>query len=246
VSWVLGFGFRSSVLGFYGKNYQTTSFKTQRPKTNFKNCFLMSENSIWDKPVSHGEILKKIWKHLDLGVIDRDHPFHTPVFTTVSNSEPNARVVVLRRFWRKNPRALAFHVHLGSPKVAEITENPKVSFVFYHPQKQFQLRIKGLAKLHTDDDLADEQWLATGTFSRRCYIGSAPGLISEKPTAGIPDELIKRKPTETVSEIGRANFAVISTSIDSIDCMELDVKGHRRSLFIWNENNELETKWLTP
>ncbi|MGI8788785.1 MAG: hypothetical protein ACR2HG_13615 [Pyrinomonadaceae bacterium] len=27
----------------------------------------MSENSIWDKPVSHGEILKKIWKNLDSG-----------------------------------------------------------------------------------------------------------------------------------------------------------------------------------
>ena len=26
----------------------------------------MMEQNIWDKPISHGEILKKIWKHLDL------------------------------------------------------------------------------------------------------------------------------------------------------------------------------------
>ena len=82
------------------------------------------ENSIWEKFTSHGEILKKIWKHLDLGVIDRDHPFHQVVFATVSNNKPAVRTVILRRFWRKNPRGLAFHAHFGSPKIAEIEANP--------------------------------------------------------------------------------------------------------------------------
>ena len=62
------------------------------------------EKSIWEKPISHGELLKKIWKHLDLGVIDRDHPFHLPVFATLAVGKPAVRVVTLRRFWRKNPR----------------------------------------------------------------------------------------------------------------------------------------------
>ncbi len=59
----------------------------------------MKVESIWDKPKSHGEILKKIWKHLDLGTLEREHPFHTPVFGTVaSGCTPNLRIVVLRRF----------------------------------------------------------------------------------------------------------------------------------------------------
>ena len=204
------------------------------------------EKSIWEKPISHGEILKKIWKHLDLGVIDRDHPFHLPVFATISVGKPVVRVVTLRRFWRKNPRGLAFHAHLGSPKIREIEANSNISWVFYHPQERFQIRIAGIAFIHEADELADEQWQATELFSRRCYIGEAPSQITAKPSTGLPAELIVRKPTAEESEQGRKNFAVISSTIDSIDCMELGVKGHRRSLFIWNEKGELETKWLTP
>ena len=206
----------------------------------------MTEKSIWEKPVSHGEILKKIWKHLDLGVIDRDHPFHQVVFATVSNNKPAVRVVTLRRFWRKNPRQLAFHAHLGSPKIAEIQINPNVSWIFYHPKERFQVRLEGIATIHQTDELADEQWQSTELFSRRCYIGEAPSNISEKAASGLPENLIDRKPTKEESETGRKKFVVISSTIDSIDCLELEVKGHRRSLFVWNEKGELETKWLTP
>ncbi len=204
------------------------------------------EKSIWEKPVSHSELLKKIWNHLDLGVIDRNHPFHQVVFATVSGQTPAVRVVILRRFWRKNPRRLAFHTHLGSPKIAEIEVNPNVSWLFYHPQERFQVRIGGVATIHQTDALAEEQWNATELFSRRCYIGQAPSQFSDKPTSGLPENLIARKPTPEESEQGRQNFAVISSTIDSIDLLELAFKGHRRSLFVWNEEGELETKWLTP
>jgi hypothetical protein len=60
----------------------------------------MSEKNIWEKPISHGEILKNIWKHLDLATLERHHPFHTPVFGTICDNAPNLRVVVLRRFFR--------------------------------------------------------------------------------------------------------------------------------------------------
>jgi hypothetical protein len=202
--------------------------------------------SIWDKPTLHGEILKNIWKHLDMGTLDRKHPFHTPVFATVGeNCVPSVRVVVLRRFWRKPPR-LAFHTHIGSPKIREIQSNNRVSWIFYHVEDKLQVRIDGKATIHTDDDLAEEQWLATGFFSRRCYTGESPSQLSKKPTNGLPENLMEREPTKEESEIGRANFVVVSSSIDSIDCLELDFKGNRRSLFKWKESGELETSWLTP
>ncbi len=205
----------------------------------------MKSESIWEKPISHGEILKNIWKHLDLATLERHHPFHTPVFGTVCDNAPNLRVVVLRRFWRKTPR-LAFHTHLGSPKISEIRANPNVSFAFYHPKEKLQLRVKGRATIHTNDDLAEEQWQATELFSRRCYVGEAPTQESRKPTSGLPGNLIDREPTREESETGKANFAVVAANIESIDCLELAVKGHRRSLFIWREDNQIEMKWLTP
>jgi 3-hydroxyisobutyrate dehydrogenase len=202
-------------------------------------------SNIWEKPASHGEILKHIWKHLDLGTLERSHPFHTPVFGTVFDNQANLRVVVLRRFWRRPPQ-LAFHSHSGAPKIREIQENPFVSWAFYHPAEKLQLRVKGRATIHAGDHLAEEQWQATELFSRRCYVGEAPSQESRKPTSGLPGNLIDREPTREESEFGKANFAVVAAKIERIDCLELAVKGHRRSLFVWHDDNQIEMKWLTP
>ena len=179
-------------------------------------------------------------------MLHSEHAFQTPVFGTICQDAPSLRVVVLRRFWRKNPRGLAFPDHIGSPKISEILGNPNVSLLFYHPKEKIQLRIKGTAAVHKDGGLHEEQWLATEFFSRRCYVGEAPSQVSEKPTSGLPWDFTKRSPTEEEPEVGRGNFAVVFSTIDAIDCMELDVKGHRRSMFVWNESGKLETKWLTP
>ncbi len=205
----------------------------------------MKSESIWNKPVSHGEILKNIWKNLDLGTLQRRHPFHQPVFGTICDKEPSLRMVVLRRFWRRPPR-LAFHSHNGSPKINQIKANPNVYWLFYHPEEKLQVRIKGKAIVHLGDELAEEQWQSTELFSRRCYIGEAPTQTSKKPTSGLPEDLIDREPTREESEAGRANFVVVTSTVEEIDCLEMNVRGHRRSLFVWNETGELETKWLTP
>ncbi len=201
--------------------------------------------SIWIKRISHGEILKLVWKNLDLGTLDRHHPFHLPVFATVENGEPRVRTVVLRRFWRK-PAALAFHSHAGSPKIAQIRKNPSISWLFYNPADGLQVRIAGVAEVISEGELHNEQWRATDLFSRRCYVGEAPSQSSKKPTSGLPETLLDRKPTPDESAVGEKNFVVVRSSIRQIDCMELDVRGHRRSLFRWNDAGELETKWLTP
>lgn len=201
-------------------------------------------SGLWEKPVSHGDILKRVWKHLDLGVLQSKHPFHTPVFGTAGDEGPEMRVVVLRRFWRRPP-ALAFHAHAGSPKIEQIRKDPSAAWAFYHPEENFQVRIAGIAEVHTDDELADEQWEATSLFARRCYMGVAPGDLSKKPTHGMPQEITDREPTADESKEGRGNFAVVSTSILTVDVMELDVRGHRRSLFDWR-SGDLEMKWLTP
>ncbi len=205
----------------------------------------MSKRNIWNKPVSHGEILKTIWKNLDLGMLERKHPFHTPIFGTLDNNEPSLRMVVLRRFWRKPP-ALAFHSHIGSPKIEQIKANPNVYWLFYNAEEKLQVRIKGKAEIHLCDELAEEQWQSTELFSRRCYIGEPPTQTSKNPTSGLPQELVDREPTREESESGRTNFVVITSTIAEIDCLEMSVRGHRRSLFTWQESGEICTKWLTP
>ena len=202
-------------------------------------------DSIWDKPVSHGQILKKIWKQLEAGVSDRNHPFHTAVFATVYDEKPCTRSVILRRFWKK-PARIAFHAYVDSPKILQIKKNSNVSWLFYNAEDKFQVRINGSAQLHFDDEIAKEQWMITNLFSRRCYLGETPTRQSKKPVHGMSEEIVEAKFTIDESEVGRQNFVVVSSNIESIDCVELDVAGHRRSLFTWDKNGQLDTKWLTP
>lgn len=205
-----------------------------------------SMNSIWEKPAAHDEILKKIWINLESGANNRKHPFHMPVFGTVGlENIPSLRTVVFRRFWREE-RRLVFHTHAGSMKIHEIENNNRVSWLFYNADEKIQTRIKGRALIHRNDAVADERWNATSLFSRRCYTGAPPSVTSQKATNGLPDYLNEREPTEQESAAGRANFAVISTSIDSIDCLELDFKGNRRSFFTFLENGEINAVWKTP
>lgn len=204
----------------------------------------MAEKSLWDEPVSRGEILERIFLNLEAGTKSRKHPFHLGVFATVHHLEPQARYVVLRRFWREGPR-LAFHSHAKSPKIAEVESNPSVSWVFYDPSNKVQVRIRGTAFIHRADEMEEEQWNQTTNLGKRCYLGDPAGVENEFATSGLPFGPMDIEVDIDV-EAGRGNFVVVSTVIESIDCLELDVRGHRRSRFEWLDGDLLRSVWLTP
>lgn len=194
------------------------------------------------------EILERVFNLLAHGVKNRHDAFHTAVLATVNQQNlPEARTVVFRRFERELRFALFCHVDRRSPKAAEIENNPQVSWLFYHSPERIQLRCRGTAVIHTNDETADAQWQSSQLFSRRCYCGAAPGTPADTPSSGLPEFLENRSPTlEETEEMGRQNFAVIETAISEMDVYELNVRGHRRSLFVFNENGEIELRWLTP
>jgi pyridoxamine 5'-phosphate oxidase len=198
--------------------------------------------------MTHEEILTKIFGMLTRGVADRKSPLHTPTLATIGiDGSPQTRTVVFRKFLPEE-RILLFHTDTRSPKIDEIKVNPKVAWLFYHPNEKMQFRIRGLATIHSDsdDELKISRWQATWNFGRRCYMGEAPSQVAENVTSGMPETIKHREPTTDESEVGFHNFAVISTKITSIDCLELYAAGNRRSLFTWDENGNLETNWLTP
>ncbi len=198
--------------------------------------------------MNHEELQSKIFAMLTRGVADRKSPLHTPTVATIgADGSPLARVVVFRKFLPEE-RSLIFHTDLRSPKIVELRADSRISWLFYHPNEKMQFRIAGQATIHDDenDALKLKQWQATRAFGRRCYMGAAPSRTAAEATSGMPAEIETREPTIEESEIGFPNFAVVSTKIISIDCLELYVTGHRRSLFNWRENDKLETEWLTP
>ena len=197
--------------------------------------------------MNHQEILERVWTLLERGTTNRRDDFHTCALATIGlDGAPENRTVVFRRVSRQ-PRFLLCHVDLRSPKVAEIERDQRVSWLFYHVEEKLQLRIRGQATIETKTALADAQWQNSQLFSRRCYCGDVPGTLTETPSSGLPEFLLDREPTEKESEqLGRQNFAVVCSTIDEIDVYELHVRGHRRSLFKWDENGAFEARWLTP
>jgi hypothetical protein len=203
---------------------------------------MIKQRKTWD---SLEDILKGSWSMLKRGAARFNDPFHWPVLGTLGQEGCSQRSVILRRFILSE-RILVCNTDARAGKVMEIKNNPKVSWLFYHPKEKIQLRIAGRAELHTDDTFADEQWAATPIPSRLNYCAeSPPGTPVDKPTAGLPDFLVNKLPTLMNTEKGRKNFLTISSTIESMDWLSLNLLGNRRARFDWREN-KFDSSWLIP
>jgi hypothetical protein len=190
-------------------------------------------------------VLNEIWKMLERGVTRFNDPFHWPVLGTTGKDGCSLRTVIFRQLILPD-RILVCHTDARAAKSQEIGYSNQVSWLFYHPKKDIQLRISGIAELHTDDQFADDQWAATRITSRLNYCATQlPGTPVDKPSSGLPDFLLNKIPTLLESEKGRKNFMTISCRIDNIDWLLLSVLGNRRARFDWHEN-KLSSTWLIP
>ena len=190
-------------------------------------------------------ILNEVWKMLERGVTHFNDPFHCPVLGTTGKDGCSLRTVIFRQLILPD-RILVCHTDARAAKAQEISNSSKVSWLFYHPKKNVQLRISGQAKLHRDDPFADDQWAAAKITSRLNYCAAQPpGTLVDKPSSGLPDFLLNKVPTLLESEKGRKNFMTISCRIDSIDWLRLSVLGNRRARFDW-DRDKLKAVWLIP
>ncbi len=168
------------------------------------------------------------------GVADRRSAFHTPTLATIgSDGAPSLRTLVLRGFDAAS-RTLRLHTDRRAAKAAEIIAEPRVALHAYDAGQRIQLRLRGLASLHSDDDLAAAGWNASRDFSRMCYaIQPGPGQpIAEPP------------PAPTDAEAGRTHFAVIRMVFDELEWLWLAAEGHRRARISWG--GQPSACWLVP
>ena len=184
--------------------------------------------------------LEEAWRLLSRGASDRRSPFHTPTLATLrQDGSPTARTVVLRAADTVG-RTLRFHTDIRSSKFLEIAAEPRVAVHFYDASCKIQLRIDGLASLHTGDEVSAEAWRITRPFSRACYrVVPGPGQAIEDPRA------IQINPKTNDLRAGRDNFAALWLSINSLEWLYLAGHGHRRARFAWN-GDKLTSNWLVP
>jgi hypothetical protein len=190
-------------------------------------------------------VLKEVFKMLERGVAHFNDPFHWPVLGTTGEEGCSLRTVILRRFILPE-RILVCHTDSRAPKAREIGRSNRVTWLFYHPKKQVQLRISGQATLHTDDSFADDQWAATRITSRLNYCAEhPPGFPVEAPSSGLPDFLLNKVPTLLESERGRKHFMTISCRFNSIDWLILKITGNQRARFEW-DGDQMHATWVIP
>jgi len=141
---------------------------------------------------------------------------------------------------------LISHCDRRTPKVRQICDNPKISWLFYHPKRQIQLRLTGTAMVHTEDSTADSQWEKVRITSRLNYCTEKPpGWPAEDPTSGLPDLLRHKAPGMFDEQGARKNFAAIVCRFDRMDWLKLRLTGNIRAQFHW-EDNQPTTSWVIP
>jgi pyridoxamine 5'-phosphate oxidase len=189
------------------------------------------------------ELEKDCWNRLVNGAIKGRDAFHTPCVGTISNGEVSMRTVVLRKAFPLE-RVLRFHTDIRSRKWKELVLNNSISALFYDASARIQLRVKGEAILHFNDDITSDAWQKTSLSSRRCYLTPyAPSSFSDNPTSGLSENIEQEKFTLEESEVGQEHFGIVSLHVKSIDWLWLNHAGHRRAFFDYISE---EYRWMVP
>lgn len=189
------------------------------------------------------ELEKDCWLQLINGAIKSKSPFHTPCVATLNNSEVSMRTVVLRKALPLS-KELRFHTDTRSNKWKELLNHDSISALFYDASTRVQIRIKGKAILHFNDEMTSEAWQKTTLSSRRCYLTQvSPSSFSTIPTSGLSEEIEQENFTLAESEVGVQHFGIVSIQVESLEWLWLNHAGHRRALFDY----ALESyKWMIP
>ena len=173
----------------------------------------------------------KIWELLEVGLQNRDAPFHIPVFICTNDNSADGRVVVLRGV-SKEDKNLWFHTDIRSRKIKVLKNNPIATLLFYDKEEKVQLRIIGKTKVNYKNDTTKKSWASTSTYEQTMLSWEkAPGSIVSSPTSGLTEKIDNYKYSIEDSEIGYENFCVVEFFIQSIEWLYLAAKGHRRAYF---------------
>lgn len=183
-----------------------------------------------------------IWRALESGVNPGRSPFSMVYLATIGGvGAPKLRTVVLRRV-NAAARTIGFNTDLRSPKVAEISAEPRVSVLAYDQEGGVQIRMEGMATLHRQGGAHREAWRQSAPGSRICYRHAfAPGAALENPADADPTPEM-REPDDP--DRGLRNFCAVEIELARIERLELASEGHRRAVFSAARN--WRGRWIAP
>ena len=185
-------------------------------------------------PTAEGLIfgLDRVWAMLAAAVGDPSSALRTPVVATVRDGAADGRVMVVRAVDRDRA-TLTFFTDSRAAKVAAVMATPQVAVIAYDPETRLQFRLVGVAEITVGGAAVESAWAAVTPHARRAYRTlAAPGTPSSDPTATLGDN------------DGRATFALLTVTVDSIDWLDLATPGHRRAAY--DRASAWRGEWVVP
>lgn len=194
-------------------------------------------------PTNVSTILDETWQHLKAASDTETHPWRLGNLATVAEERPRVRTVVLRDV-QIEARELICYTDQRSDKVNELKAAPYMEWVTYDPITRVQIRLRGIATVHSNDEHAAQHWNNSSPEHRRGYITvSPPGTKAESASPNLPDYLFDRLPNDEEAQLGYENFAVIVCRIEHLDWLQLRRNGHLAAQFRWTDKWEGHWKY---
>ena len=179
-----------------------------------------------------------VFDHIARSVRNKRKAMHAPALS-IQGESVAPRTVILRDF-DPDLRQCIFHTDSRSQKIVSLQQT-KVAFLHaYDRRSQLQLRITGEAICSQQDTLTRSWWQRLSRFGKQVYLTQdTPGTAIAQPTLQLYSE------QQADYEEGYRHFAVLTFSIQQIECLLLGRGQQRRSLHQWR-GDQLSQHWLVP
>lgn len=191
------------------------------------------------------EILDASWQMFMNGASEKKDSFRLATIATIANDTPYLRTVVLR-YTNPSRRHLLFYTDFRSEKIQQLKNSPTLNWLFYHPEKNIQIRAIGKATIHHQNELTKAKWQLLPAYGRKTYgTEHAPSTLLSHPSDDLPD-CWKTNPIDLEqTEYAYANFAIVVCEINHLEWLHLQRTGHKRAKFDFI-NNAWEGQWIVP
>lgn len=184
------------------------------------------------------QALELVFDELKKAPSHKNHPLRLFTFCTIDSeqSAPQNRMVVLRHF--NEDHTFEFYTDFRSSKILQLQTNPKISALFWDPDKQVQIRLTGRGEIHHQTERSKRRWRNVSDTAKKDYGTILPPGF---PISSSEEAL------EWGHETASRNFTVIRGVSQKIDILQIGRNTHLSLHFTLSQKDQNWVgEWQVP
>lgn len=194
-------------------------------------------------PAKLDEIYARVWHCLVTAAHDSQHPLNAMQAATVGlDGAPNVRTVALRRASEAR-NVVTFHTDWRSPKVAELTREPRIALVGIDAARELQIRLFGKAHIVREGAERLDAWNASSDDRELIQYRT---LLAPGTPVGQPGDVFGETGDVPGPREGLKHFCVVQVVPFCIDWLDLSAADNpERARFVRN-GDAWDRSWVAP